>query len=90
MAWQKRHLAFYHMGLYAEPALLERFLELYEARVGKKADMGKSCLRFSEPDAIPYALMGEVATWFDLDRWIDLYRSRRTPGGRKTAKEENP
>jgi hypothetical protein len=58
--------------------------------VGKKADMGKSCLRFSKPDAIPFALIGELATWFDVNRWIDLYSSQRNSGGRKTIKEENP
>ncbi len=89
IAWQKRHLAFYHMGLYSEPELLKRFLELYEARVGKKADMGKSCLRFTRLDAIPYDLIGEVAAWFDVDRWVRLYRSQRTLGGRKTSKEES-
>ncbi|MDX9828131.1 MAG: DUF1801 domain-containing protein [Spirochaetia bacterium] len=68
---------------------LKRFPELYEARVAKKADMGKSCLRFTGLDAIPYELMGEVAAWFDVDQWIVNYASLKNSRKRKSGKEEH-
>ena len=78
IAWQKRHLALYHMGLYANPVLLERFLAAYEAAVGKKPDMGKSCLRFADPSRIPYELIGELASWITVDECISYYVNART------------
>ena len=71
LAWQKRHLALYHMGLYANPILLERFQAAYASAVGRKPDMGKSCLRFADPARIPYGLIGELASWITVEEWID-------------------
>lgn len=73
IAWQKRHLAVYHFGLYANPELLGRFLSAYEAAVGKKPDMGKSCIRFTNPSAIPYELLGDVASWITVDECIRFF-----------------
>lgn len=73
IAWQKHFLALYHMGLYAKPSLLERFHAEYQKVVGKKLDMGKSCIRFTHPERIPYPLIGRLASWISVDEWVTAY-----------------
>ena len=46
IASQKNFVAFYHMGIYANPELLAWFQEEYPKHVKTKLDMGKSCIRF--------------------------------------------
>ena len=43
LASQKQYIALYHMGVYADPELLEWFLEAYAQQGVGKPDMGKSC-----------------------------------------------
>ena len=73
IAWQKHFLALYHLGLYANPGLLERFVAEYTELVGKKPDMGKSCIRFSHPERIPFELIGRLASWISADDWVAEY-----------------
>jgi hypothetical protein len=68
------------MGLYANPALLERFLTEYAKAAGKKPDMGKSCIRFTHPERIPYPLIGRLASWISVDDWITAYTQQFTSG----------
>jgi hypothetical protein len=35
--------------------------------------MGKSCIRFKNPDAIPYPLIAELVGKMDVAGWIQLY-----------------
>ncbi|HRK74357.1 MAG TPA: DUF1801 domain-containing protein, partial [Rhodothermales bacterium] len=62
IASQKQHVAVYHMGIYADPNLVQWFKEAYAERVKTKLDMGKSCIRFKNPAHIPYDLIGELAS----------------------------
>ena len=73
IASQKNFIAVYHMGVYAIPELLKWFTEEYKKRVPGKMDMGKSCLRFSKPDKIPYDLIGELSSKITPDEWIAVY-----------------
>jgi hypothetical protein len=73
VASQKNAISLYHMGVYANPKLLKWFTEEYtKADVGK-LDMGKSCIRFKKPDAIPYKLIGELISKVTVDEWISTY-----------------
>lgn len=75
LASQKNFIALYHMGIYADPALLKWFTEEY-ANVSKtKLDMGKSCIRFKKPDQIPFALIGQLAAKMSPADWIKLYET---------------
>ncbi|WP_026867051.1 DUF1801 domain-containing protein [Jeotgalicoccus marinus] len=78
IAAQKRHLAVYHMGMYREPEVLDWFTEEYPKHMTTKLNMGKSCLRFSNPKKIPYELLAELAEKFTVEEWIELYKSRPT------------
>lgn len=73
VASQKHFIAIYHMGLYADKALLKWFTSEYKKRNSGKLDMGKSCLRFKKMDQIPYELIGELANKISPKKWIELY-----------------
>lgn len=77
VASQKNFVAVYHMGVYADPKLLEWFTSEYKKRVPTKLDMGMSCIRFKKPDDIPFDLIGELASKLTPQAWIDLYEKAR-------------
>jgi uncharacterized protein YdhG (YjbR/CyaY superfamily) len=73
LASQKNFIAFYHMGIYANPDLLKWFTDEYiKAGVGK-LDMGKSCVRFKKPENIPYDLIGKLVSKITVADWIAWY-----------------
>jgi len=76
IASQKNHISLYHSGLYADSDMLEWFTAEYARRVQGRLDMGKSCVRFRKPEAIPFELLGELARRMSVERWIELYESR--------------
>lgn len=76
LASQKNFIALYHMGLYADPKLLDWFTKEYAKVVKTKLDMGKSCIRFKKTDQIPFRLIGELASKIAPHDWIALYESR--------------
>jgi uncharacterized protein YdhG (YjbR/CyaY superfamily) len=73
IAAQKNFIAIYHMGIYADPQLLEWFQKEYAAQCKGKLDMGKSCIRFKKPEQIPFELIGELASKMTPQDWIALY-----------------
>ncbi|HEX2605831.1 MAG TPA: DUF1801 domain-containing protein [Flavisolibacter sp.] len=73
IASQKNFIAVYHMGLYADPHLLNWFQEAYKTGSKAKPDMGKSCLRFKKPEQIPYELIGALCTKMTVAQWIEVY-----------------
>lgn len=75
IASQKNFIAIYHMGMYADPALLQWFTEEYAKRVKGKLDMGKSCVRFKKPENIPVDLIGELAAKMSVKDWINMYEA---------------
>lgn len=77
LASQKNYVALYHMGVYAQPELLEWFQTQYKKRVPHKLDMGKSCIRFKKMDQIPLDLVGELAQKMNAQQWIALYEKSR-------------
>ena len=75
IASQKNFIAVYHMGIYADPALLEWFTKEYPKHSTTKLDMGKSCIRFKKPELIPFELLGELAGKMSPKQWIDRYEA---------------
>ena len=73
LASQKNFIALYHMGIYAEPELLDWFVQEYPKHSARKLDMGKSCIRFKKPDEIPFELVAELVKRRSPQDWIDLY-----------------
>ena len=73
IASQKNFIGFYHMGIYANPKLLEWFVKEYSKQSDTKLDMGKSCVRFKKMDKIPYDLIGKLMSKMSVNDWIKLY-----------------
>jgi uncharacterized protein YdhG (YjbR/CyaY superfamily) len=73
IASQKNAISLYHMGIYADSALLEWFINAYPKHCKSKLDMGKSCIRFKKMDQIPYALIGELMQKITVEKWIEMY-----------------
>ena len=76
VASQKNFITVYHMGLYADPELLDWFKQAHAKASPKKLDLGKSCIRYKKPDDVPVALLGELATRMSPQQWIQLYEAQ--------------
>lgn len=75
LASQKHYVAVYHMGLYSDAALMAWFEKEYAKAVPAKLDMGKSCIRFRQPESVPYDLIEQLAGKMTPERWIETYES---------------
>lgn len=75
LASQKNFIAFYHMGIYANPELLNWFTSEFPKHSNKKLDMGKSCIRFKKPEDIPFELIGELMQKVTVQDWINTYET---------------
>ena len=73
LASQKNYISFYHMGVYADKAMLEWFTAEYLKATGKPPSMGKSCIRFKKTDKIPLALIGQLCKKISVKDWISTY-----------------
>ena len=73
IASRKKFFALYHMGIYANPDLLDWFVTEYPKHCKLKLDMGKSCIRFKKPEQIPYELIAELMQKMTVDDWVKLY-----------------
>ena len=76
IASQKNFIALYHMGVYANPELLEWFVQEYPKHCRTRLDMGKSCIRFKNVSDIPYKLIGELAAKMTVQDWVTRYENQ--------------
>ena len=73
IANQKNFIALYHMGIYANPELLDWFVSEYPNHCKRKLDMGKSCIRFKKPEEIPFKLIAQLMKKMKVKDWVALY-----------------
>ena len=73
---QKNFIALHHMGIYANPKLLEWFTSEYPKHSTQKLDMGKGCIRFKKMDQIPFDLIVELAGKMTIEDWIECYETQ--------------
>lgn len=73
IASQKQSINLYHMGIYADPGLMNWFVDEYTRQCKRKPDMGKSCIRFKKMDEIPFRLIGELMKKMSVQNWIKMY-----------------
>jgi len=74
---RKHYVVLYHFGLYVDPALSHWYREEYSQRRRRRLNMGKSCLRFSRPEQIPFELVAELMRRQSLEEWLQLCSNRR-------------
>ena len=72
LASQKGHISVYHMGMY-EGDLVNWFNKEWKLYSTKKLDMGRSCIRFKNPDDVPIDLIGKLSAKLTVKEWIDIY-----------------
>lgn len=73
IASQKNYIAFYHMGIYVFPDVLEWFQKEYPKYSKTKLDMGKSCIRFKKPEDIPYDLIEQLCSKITPEEYLKEY-----------------
>ena len=73
IASQKNFVALYHLGIYADKNLLNWFVAEFPKHSPLKLDMGKSCIRFKNPDKIPFDLIAQLMQKVTVDDFIQLY-----------------
>jgi uncharacterized protein YdhG (YjbR/CyaY superfamily) len=73
LAAQKNYISLYHMGVYMYPEILDWFVGEYSSRANTKLDMGKSCIRFKNPNKIPYELVEELFRKISVEDYVDRY-----------------
>lgn len=77
LASQKNYISVYLMSIYGDPEREEWFKTEY-AKTGKRLDMGKSCVRFKQLDALPLELIGKAIALDSVDDFIERYERSRT------------
>ena len=75
VASQKNFIAFYHMGIYGNPELMNWFVSEFPNYSKAKLDMGKSCIRFKKMNDIPFELIGELVKKMTVADWVNQYES---------------
>ena len=73
IASQKRHVALYHMAIDMFPEVLAWFKKEYPKHVKTKLNMGKGCIRFTNMETVPYALIGELCEKISMKEYITEY-----------------
>ncbi|MBS1497423.1 MAG: DUF1801 domain-containing protein [Bacteroidetes bacterium] len=73
LASQKKFIALYHMGIYADVNLMKWFTSEYPKHSNSKLDMGKSCIRFKKMEDIPLQLIGDLIKKMTVKDWVTLY-----------------
>lgn len=73
IASQKNFIALYHLGIYADEALYDWFINEYPKYCKTKLDMGKSCIRFKKISEIPFQLIAELSKKMSMEKWIKIY-----------------
>ncbi len=71
LASQKRHMAIYLTGIYADDATRKGFEDAWKA-TGKRLDAGKTCVRFTRLENVPLDLIGETIARFPVAGFLAL------------------
>lgn len=76
LAGQKGYNSLYLMSAYGSPEHRRRLRDGFE-RLGKKLDIGKSCIHFVRAEDLPLDVIGELIASVPVDRWIEIYEQSR-------------
>jgi uncharacterized protein YdhG (YjbR/CyaY superfamily) len=67
---QKNFIVLHHLGIYANPTILDWFVAEYPKHTKHKLDMGKGCIRFNKVNEIPFLLIEELVKKISVEDWI--------------------
>lgn len=77
LAAQKNYYALYLMSIYAVPTLYQKLLDGFKA-IGKKPDIGKSCVRFKKLEDLPLEALCQLIAAVTPEKYIKVYKSTRS------------
>ncbi len=92
LAAQKNNFSLYLMCAYMNAALTKRLTDGFAA-IGKRPDMGKSCIRFKTLEDIPLETIGDVVAAVPLEKYLEYYeaaRAKTKSGARSKAAKARP
>jgi hypothetical protein len=84
LAAQKNHYALYLMRAYGDPRQAALLSDAF-ARIGKKLDMGKSCIRFAKLEDLPLDAIGAFIASAPVDAFIAEHERIRAASKAKRA-----
>jgi Domain of unknown function (DU1801) len=76
LAAQKNYYALYLTGVYGDPKREKVLADAYK-KLGKKMDMGKSCLRFKSLDDLPLDAVGTLIASIPPEKLIEKMEAAR-------------
>jgi uncharacterized protein YdhG (YjbR/CyaY superfamily) len=76
LAAQKNHYAVYLLGTYGSKEEEAQLRQAFE-KIGKKPDIGKSCVRFKKLEDIPLDEIGKLIKGVPVDEYIRRYEKAR-------------
>ena len=83
LASQKNYMSVYLMGLYNNSPGEKSFREAWEAKTGKKIDMGKCCIRFTKLEDVALEVIADHIRKTPAKAYIEYYEKAlesRRPG----------
>jgi hypothetical protein len=83
LANQKGAVSLYLFCMYVDEPLPDWFRDRYQQIIGKKPDMGKSCVRFKRPSDVPLELIGETLRRAPLETFLEHYQAQIPASARK-------
>ncbi|MEZ6098866.1 MAG: DUF1801 domain-containing protein [Pirellulaceae bacterium] len=72
LASQKNYVSLYLFCIYVNEELVEWFRDAWTS-MGKKLDMGKSCIRIKKPDDVPLKLIGQTVKKVPVKKFLASY-----------------
>ena len=79
LANQKRHMSLYFYPKYVDPAIEEEIVIGFE-KIGKRPNMGKSCIRFTKNSNIPLDVILDIIRRWDPQTYIEKSNYAREHG----------
>jgi hypothetical protein len=76
LASQKNYISLYMNNIYSDPKLEEWFKSEFE-KLGKKLNMGKSCVRFKKLEQLPLDVIGKAVAYTSVEEFIKIYKHTR-------------
>lgn len=76
LAAQKQKLSLYINHVYQNPKRREQLMKGFE-KIGKKPDIGKSCIRFKKAEDIPLDVIGKLIAGASVEGFIKDYEASR-------------
>ncbi|UCE58545.1 MAG: DUF1801 domain-containing protein [Phycisphaerales bacterium] len=82
---QKNHMSISLMCIYGDPEH-ETWFRAAWTKIGKKLDMGKSCVCFKKIDDVPLKVIGEAIRRVPVKKFVEHYESAVKPTGKSARK----